>query len=431
MPSQITSRSYAYAGLEDVFRNGFSVGECATRLRRFCAIENRLMQIQAAHMVSVPQRDFKTLLARFLYENARHTDTLRRRLRELRVPKKSLDAAPDEELLVVLDELLFARNSAELVAGLRWLQNELRAAYNDYLQHTNHLADFPSVEVINAIVAHQNLGIALLDAAHDDLVDEAQKESANAFVAHLQLCLEAAGGIDGTGASSTRCARERSTQAFVIKHELARDELLQRVWDFVAPPQSEVGPHLSHMMSIRLSEINVAEGLAIVLFETRDKPWEFYFAIARHLWDEVRHSLMGEAAIEATLGDRAALPMRDYEGFYCMEATPLEQYATLGLEVEGANMRYPIGKRGEWEFCKDAAQHPLMTTFQDFDWADEVLHVNIAREQLSQWFEGGARALSEFAVQGKAHRTQVKKRHAPVELPVVEDIVQRGRGLNH
>ena len=76
--------------------------------------------------------------------------------------------------------------------------------------------------------------------------------------------------------------------------------------------------------------------------------------------------------------------MRDYEGVYCMEVAPLEQYAVLGLEVEGANMRYPIGKRGEWEFCKDMAKHPLMATFQDFDWADEVLHVNIAREQLGQ-----------------------------------------------
>ena len=53
------------------------------------------------------------------------------------------------------------------------------------------------------------------------------------------------------------------------------------------------------MLGIRLSEINVAEGLAIVIYESKDKPWEFYHDLARHLWDEVRHSMMGEAAIEA------------------------------------------------------------------------------------------------------------------------------------
>jgi hypothetical protein len=30
-----------------------------------------------------------------------------------------------------------------------------------------------------------------------------------------------------------------------------------------------------------------------------------------------------------------------------------------------------------------------MTTFQNFDRADEVVHINIARGQLDFWFEGG------------------------------------------
>lgn len=59
------------------------------------------------------------------------------------------------------------------------------------------------------------------------------------------------------------------------------------------------------MMSIRLSEVNVAEGLALVLIETTDMPWSFYMDISRHLWDEMRYSLFGEVAIEATFGDRA------------------------------------------------------------------------------------------------------------------------------
>jgi hypothetical protein len=110
--------------------------------------------------------------------------------------------------------------------------------------------------------------------------------------------------------------------------------------------------------------------------------------------------------------------MREYERIYCMEAPPLEQYATLGIEIEGGQMRYPVGKRGEWEFCRDAVKSPLMTTFQDFDWADEVLHVNLARRQLSDWFPGGTKELSSFAQQGRLKRTEVKGRHAPVKLTV-------------
>jgi hypothetical protein len=173
-----------------------------------------------------------------------------------------------------------------------------------------------------------------------------------------------------------------------------------------------------HMLGIRLSEINVAEGLAIVIYESKDKPWEFYYDLSRHLWDEVRHSMMGEAAIEAAFGNPGAIPMREYERAYCMEAPPLEQYATLGIEIEGGQMRYPVGKRGEWEFCRDAAKNSLMTTFQDYDWADEVLHVNIARRQLTDWYPGGLKELSLFAQEGKLKRTEVKQRQAPVKLAV-------------
>jgi hypothetical protein len=86
------------------------------------------------------------------------------------------------------------------------------------------------------------------------------------------------------------------------------------VWDYIKPPMEEVADHFVHMLGIRLSEISVAEGLAIVIYETRDKPWEFHHDLSRHLWDEIRHSMMGEAAIEATYGDRGAIPMRNMSG---------------------------------------------------------------------------------------------------------------------
>ena len=156
-------------------------------------------------------------------------------------------------------------------------------------------------------------------------------------------------------------------------------------------------------------------------------PWEFYHDLSRHLWDEVRHSMMGEARIESTFGDLRAVPMRDYESVYCMEAPALEQYATLGLEIEGGQMKYPVGKRGKWEFCRDVAGHALMTTFQDSDWADEVPHVNIAKRQLTEWVQGGAKALSVIAEEGKANRTKVKQRYAPVRLNVPPNTLQRAR----
>ncbi|MGC2579712.1 MAG: hypothetical protein WA376_19265, partial [Terrimicrobiaceae bacterium] len=63
-----------------------------------------------------------------------------------------------------------------------------------------------------------------------------------------------------------------------------------------------------------------------------------------------------------------------------------------------------------------AVKHPLMTTFQDFDWADEVLHVGIAKRQLGEWFRDGARELGTLAGEGKQNRSRVKERQAPARI---------------
>jgi len=416
---------FSYAGLGEVMKPGLSVERATERLRRFAWVEERLLFIQAAHLTSVPEREFKSLLGHYLYQASGHADAFRQRLKEMRVPRPKIGSSPDEALTRLLDEALHARSSDELAAALVWLKRELRDAYVSYLAATNSLADTASVESIEVFVQHETRAVAALEA-----YVQARLQPSEAFVAHLRPYLSAAGGLDGTADRGPEWARDRSIQAYKIAHELRRDSTTARVWDYQAPPQAETGPHLAYMMGLRLSEINVAEGIAIVMFETPGRPWEFYRALARHLWDEVRHSMMGEAGIEATLGRKDAVPMRDYEGVYCMEAEALEQYATLGIEIEGGNMRYPVGKRGEWEFCRDQAKHPLMTLFQDYDWADEVVHVNIARQQLSTWFTGGGvKELSELAANGKINRTAIKRRHAPVALVVPGDIVERGRAL--
>lgn len=74
-----------------------------------------------------------------------------------------------------------------------------------------------------------------------------------------------------------------------------------------------------------------------------------------------------------------------------MPAYAQKRYAHLVIATEANLMGHPGGKRGEWEWCKEVAQHPLMTTFQDFDWADEVNHVGYIREWLVRYFCGGDR----------------------------------------
>lgn len=417
----MTDHSYRYAGLERARAPGLSVATAVERLRRLAYVEFRLMRLLAARIVTIPGRDVKALLARLQYEDALHADACRARVREMRTNKSKLEGAPDAALELLFDEAEHLPGVYPfLYAVTRLLKPALRDAYGEYELATNGLADYPSVRLARAALADEVEHLRLLSPALDDAAtaaSEQERRLALQWAESLAGYLAAAGGIDGTAPRAAPLPRAASTQPYQIPHELARDAALARVWDYVAPPPEQTPEHLDYMMGLRLSEINVAEGLAIVLCETPGMPWSFYLDISRHCWDEMRHSLFGEAGIEATYGRRDAVPMRDYEGVFVMEASPLEQYAVLGLEVEGKNMRYPPGKRQEWEFARDLARHPLMTTLQDFDWADEVLHVNIARRQLDTWFEGGLEAIGDFARRGKEHRAAVKARHAPVALP--------------
>ncbi len=405
-------KTLRFAALGDAQKPGFSVPEAARRLLRFAYVEKRLLFFCAAHLVGVRDRDLKVYLGRLGHAAAGRADALRRRLRELRTPKVRLEASPDGELTRLLDEAMPARDDLEVLATALWLHAGLAAAYRDYREKTNPVADAPTLEILDALEPALRASVDALGAAA-----AAEGRAVPDVASRREPYLAAAGGWDGTGPRPDHPPTpDRSREKFAVTRTPGRDGALPRVWDYVKPPMESAPAHLRYMMGIRFSEITVAEGLGVVLCETPDMPWEFYLDLSRHLWDEVRHSLMGEAAIESTFGDLRAVPMREYESVYCMEAPALEQYATLGLEIEGGQMKYPVGKRGEWEFCRDAARHPLMTTFQDYDWADEVLHVNLAKRQLLDWFPDGPERLGELASVGKAHRAEVKGRGLPAEV---------------
>jgi hypothetical protein len=402
-----------FAGLGDVKRPGLSVGAATERLLCLTHVEKRLMFLCAAKMISMPERDLKLLLGRLQHHAASRCHSLRGRLREMRTARVRIDGVVNEALAIFLDEASYGDESSEVARVTWWVHRELLAAYEDYLATTNPLADAPTCELIETFLLRLRDTVACL---HHYLEKIGLPKRERDLPSRLRKFAEAAGGLDGSKPRGEPAPPEKSIQPFTVSRRPGRDAGLPRVWDYVKPPMQEVSDYFAYMLGIRFSEINVAEGLAVVLCETKEMPWEFYWDISRHLWDEVRHSMMGEAAIEATFGTVSAIPMREYESVYCMEAPALEQYATLGLEIEGAQMKYPIGKRGEWEFCRDAVKHPLMTTFQDFDWADEVLHVGIAKRQLSEWFRAGAGELSALAEGGKQNRSKVKERQAPVQI---------------
>lgn len=416
---------YQYAGLKNTKQAGLGVDECTARLHRFAYAESRLMFLEATHIISTPSRDVKALLSRSQYEDGQHADRLKQRLVELRVSKRRAYEDPNQELKVVFDETLHSRGTAELLAGLtQVIKPAMIEAYRRYAAQTNGLADYGSVRALKGIIDEEEESLALLRAAYADAGSSSEEtEAAETWVARLEDLLKAAGGIDGTGdLDHGQLKNDRCQGPYVIPREQAWDDTFPKVWDIDHVEDDQVPERLAQMVCTRLGELTIAEALSFVLCETEAQPWSFYVDISRHMWDEMRHSMFGEAAIEDIFDDRAAMPLRQWETEYLYRLEPLPLYAML-CDVEAGLMKYPPGKRFEYEFCRDKARYPLMTTLQDFDWADEVLHVNIARRQLRHWFPGTEDELLALAQDGIESRTEARERHPPSPLPDVSRVI--------
>jgi hypothetical protein len=113
----------------------------------------------------------------------------------------------------------------------------------------------------------------------------------------------------------------------------------------------------------------------------KPKPWGYTADMCRQVWDEARHSMMGEDGSRYHGIDFTRIPLN--VGFSLglnKLATPREAHATLWW-IEQGLMPRTTGKAYEWRTAREAG-NPLATLFMDYDWADEVLHVHIGRRWL-------------------------------------------------
>ena len=396
---RMRERVAPFAGIGDVGRAGLPVEVCASRVGRFGFVSKQLMRVQAARMPGTADWDFKAMLGRQLWECAVHWGQWRERVAELRGHEHLIDHHADGKLNDVFDELLCSRDDVEFAAGLyQVVLPAYREALQRYLDQTNPLVDQPTARLIRHVLIDLDEQLDFGRQALAALVSGATREcakSVEAWSAHLQAYLDAAGGIDGAlpERPSFELPTPRSVGEFEMPREFARDARFKTVIPKLNPYTGEsIREQLLSKMWVRSQEMTAAELCASVLYEWEDLPYEGCLDLARHCWDEVRHALFGEAALA---GEGIALEsLPNWVGYagHTMPAPPQKRYAHLAIATEANAMRHPGGKRGEWEWCRDAAQHPLMTLYQDFDWADEVNHVKYGRAWLVNYYFRGDRA---------------------------------------
>ena len=378
------------ASFEEAAKPGLSVSACVSRLKRFHYSLWRIHQICIAHIAEEPIYELKMAFSLHGHLSAEMDTLFRSRVGEMREPPLGLEKSQHPALDVFFDEILATPSVEERLLGLYAKAfPALREGLERYISESHPLADYPSQRVCrHALLDLENI-CAWGTKAIDALIDESQiKESAN-WLSLLDVCLASAGGLDGTGKLSENSEapiRHYSSKPFDFDGTPRRDERFPDPYNmgvnaeaFLYDEEMPSEAKVLMMFYKRLREIDVPEMMSSILHETSGKPWAYYRDMTRQLWDEARHAMMGEVGFVSEGIDWPRLVMINSTWSHCLNSqlAPKERHAVLYFIEQGLMPK--TGKRHEWVVSQDA-NNPLATTFQDFDWADEVLHARIGRD---------------------------------------------------
>ena len=387
--------------MQDAMKPGLSVEECVRRLKRYHFALKRLHQIFTARITGEPIYELKMAFSLHAHYCAEHVAALRKRVGEMREPPLGLEAIPDENLEIFFDEILAAPTTEELLLGVyEKALPAVKGALEEHTRDTNLLADHPSLRVCRFALLEINEAIDFGKTAIAQLVDAAARQRVSKWLQLLDDCLAAAGGLSGTAEKLAKLiARKYSAKHFKFDGFPKRDERFPDPYNmgvnaevFLYDEKFPPAPKTLMMFYKRLREIDVPEMMASIIVETPDKPWGYYQDMTRQLWDEARHAMMGEVGF-ANLGvDWPNNVMVNFTWSMALntQLKPIERHAVLYFIEQGLMPK--TGKRFEWEVGL-ASHNPLSALFQDYDWADEVLHARIGRDWYLKEFDDPKKAV--------------------------------------
>ncbi len=381
---------------------GLSVEECVRRLKRYHYAFKRLHQIFTARITAEPIYELKMGFSLHAHYCAEHATALRQRVGEMREPPLGLDQVPDANLEIYFDEILCAPTTEELLFGLYEIAlPALQTALKKHLVDTNPLVDAPSVRIIRLALLELEDMLAFGKQSINSLAPAGFWKQIVSWNLTLVEALIAAGELDGTvkPESATPVKRQYSARPYQYDGTPKRDERFPDPYNmgvnaeaFLYDEKFPPAPKTLMLFYKRLREIDVPEMMASIITETPGKPWSYYRDLTRQLWDEARHAMMGEVGF-ANLGiDWPAKVMINHTWSLALntQLKPLERHAVLYFIEQGLMPKK--GKRFEWEVAL-AAQAPLAALFQDYDWADEVLHARIGRDWYLKEFNNAPEAV--------------------------------------
>src|SRR5436190_22384963 len=186
--------------MTEAMKPGLSVEECVRRLKRYHYAFKRLHQIFTARITAEPVYELKMAFSLHAHLCAEHVTALRKRVGEMREPPLGLEAVPDPNLEIFFDEILASPTTQELLVGIyEKAVPALKSALEQHLRDTNLLVDQPSVRLCRFALLELEDLLEFGRQSSGAVVDAQCRQHGKDWLALLDHCIEAAGGLNGVG----------------------------------------------------------------------------------------------------------------------------------------------------------------------------------------------------------------------------------------
>ena len=349
---------------------------CLTRL---VSLMFGLARLEAGWIPNCPSYDLKTQIPARLYADMRHVIRLRDRLAQLPGGHDRID--PDPALQSFLDALGRAGDHHQFLAGLYFeVKRSLLVALEDFARSSDPLYDAPTIYELHGIIPEVREQIdwanGMLLESRLDLTTARGVESWRAYVRELLAQL---GGILGDSP-----APERSLPPSPVAEPLGPapekfqgDPRMQYIDHFpLDRSEDPVNLTLREIVYHNATEWQVVDQMGVIFYAAKGLPLEFFHDLARHMWDEARHSLMGMRRLR----EFGYEPFRDFKWPYFTQRAHAikEWYGGLTMVGEACSFTRKHGSIEPFYHFGD----PLSAQQSEIDCADERLHVTFGRKWL-------------------------------------------------
>ena len=349
-------------------------------LKNLSDFQTELARIQAGFVPSLAVWAQRKELPGLIFRSMRRIQDLRIRGRELGVSFAEMHLSNAVAGRNLLEVLCAAPSAASFIqTALIAAPKILVEAIHDYLKRNDPLYDLPSV--------------ALLEADRDELLAQIQWGEA-------ALVVLAKDGLQPDAGFAARVAAQLPALPSALREHTAKniaavtqgrkigalplpDSILPQGFTYLEFGPTPVSPESPYVDRARyrainfLQEVQAADSCASLLFDTPDMPWDFYFDLSRHMWDEARHSMFGEKKL-IDVGSTAAVAGLSSKAYAMRQTlTPHDRYAALTTQEADA---FP----GKHAGLKDAvANHDSVSAMAwSYDIADETQHVRFGTKWL-------------------------------------------------